>query len=167
MRSKTTSGVRWGGGGMGWSWGEKWWQHGCWLFKQNTYQRQTEITRTRAKWKAGLFRDPFCICLGQWKYQLPRTILDFISALTEFLEFIKTPKYLQFRTPTNTCPFKSAENEYQILWNTKLNVSILECDPSSLQNYFLYKFLIIPFSVQKCVHVLKFKKIFPNIAFWF
>ena len=45
-------------------------------------------------------------------------------------------------------------------------VSILECDPSSLQNSFLYKFLIIPFSVQKCVNVSKLKKKkFPQYPF--
>ena len=39
------------------------------------------------------------------KHLLPATILDFISSLINFFGFIKAPKYLKFRTPSNICSF--------------------------------------------------------------
>jgi hypothetical protein len=39
------------------------------------------------------------------EYLLRAAILDFISSLITFLEFIKAPKYLKFWTPSNTCPY--------------------------------------------------------------
>jgi len=40
-------------------------------------------------------------------YYVPAAILDRILSVIIFFKFIKVPKYLKFRTPSNTCPTKA------------------------------------------------------------